>query len=326
MARKGRMKLKKKRILKKVIMLFIIAFSFYVGYCSFLTVKLYSSNEEFIMNLLYDANHYKKYEQKNIITEVAQIVYNVDVKRPMSLLENLFGYKSFGQDEEYNPDELIAVSNHIKDPNPNKPDNPIVYIYNSHQLENYSSSNYEVYNITPNVMMASYLLKEKLNNLGISSIVEEADMTEFMRINNWNYDYSYAASRFFINAVREEYSTLKYFIDIHRDSINKATSTVKINDKIYARVLFVVGMEYSTYRQNLELSNLINGRLETEYKGISRGVLTKKGADVNGVYNQDISPNSILIEIGGYENKIEEVLNTVEALSMILSEVINERG
>mgnify|MGYP003305959477 CR=1 FL=1 len=49
-------------------------------------------------------------------------------------------------------------------PFPNAVDieNPIIYIYNSHQLENYSSTNYEAYNITPNVMMASYILKEML--------------------------------------------------------------------------------------------------------------------------------------------------------------------
>ncbi|MBR2137762.1 MAG: hypothetical protein IJ966_00470, partial [Bacilli bacterium] len=37
----------------------------------------------------------------------------------------------------------------IKDPNPTNIEKPLVYIYNSHQLENYSSANYEAYNVTP---------------------------------------------------------------------------------------------------------------------------------------------------------------------------------
>ena len=45
-----------------------------------------------------------------------------------------------------------------------------IYIYNSHQLENYDSTNLDIYGITPNVMMASYLLKEKLNKKGLSTI------------------------------------------------------------------------------------------------------------------------------------------------------------
>ena len=117
------------------------------------------------------------------------------------LLENSFYYPYSNNIEtvytdEYNPEEMESV--HIKDPNPTVINKPKVYIYNSHQLENYSSANYEAYNITPNVMMASYLLREKLNDLGINTIVEESDITEFIRINNWNYNYSYMASRYYI--------------------------------------------------------------------------------------------------------------------------------
>ena len=56
----------------------------------------------------------------------------------------------------------------------------IIYIYNSHQLENYNNYNLEIYGITPNVLMASYLLKEKLNERGLSTIVEDTNLTEFL--------------------------------------------------------------------------------------------------------------------------------------------------
>ena len=62
--------------------------------------------------------------------------------------------------------------------------------------------------------------------------------------------------------------------------------------------------------------------INNKYPGLSRGVIKKQGAGVNGVYNQDISPKSMLIEIGGYENTFEEVMCTVEALSKILYEYI----
>ena len=54
------------------------------------------------------------------------------------------------------------------------------------------------------------------------------------------------------------------------------------------------------------------------YPGLSKGILKKSGKDVNGIYNQDISENVILIEVGGVDNNINEVLNTVNALSDIL--------
>ena len=59
------------------------------------------------------------------------------------------------------------------------------------------------------------------------------------------------------------------------------------------------------------------------YNGLSRGVLKKEGMNVNGIYNQDISSNAMLIEVGGVDNNIDEVLNTVNAISDILVKYID---
>lgn len=288
-------------------------------------IKLYSTNENFVTNMLKDSNYYMKYEEYNLLGEFINRIYKIDLSKPTTLLKSIFNYDN-QYDEEYNPEQIDIDSEYISDPNPVDVKEPIVYIYNSHQLESYSSSNYEAYNITPNVLMASYMLKEKLNNLGIPTIVEESDITEFIRLNNWSYDYSYLASRYFINAAKEEHPTLKYFIDIHRDSINKNNSTTMIEDKSYAKVLFVVGLEHKDYKYNLDLANYINNKIKNNYPNLTRGVLTKQGANVNGIYNQDISNNSLLIEIGGIENEIEEVSNTIDILGKVLKETIDEKG
>ena len=230
----------------------------------------------------------------------------------------MFNYESTS---EYYPEVLETITKHINDPTNDVIDNPIVYIYNSHQLENYDSSNYEPYNITPNVMMASYLLKEKLNNYNIPTIVEEGNINEFIKINNWDYNYSYIASRYFIEEAKRKYPSIKYFIDIHRDSVTKEYSTAIINDMSYAKVLFVVGLDHDNYKGNLDFANNVNSRL---INGISKGIIKKSGPNVNGIYNQDISSNALLIEVGGYQNKIDEVYNTIDVLANTLKEVINE--
>ena len=158
--------------------------------------------------------------------------------------------------------------------------------------------------------MASYLLKEKLNSKGLSTIVEDSNLSEFLSINNWNHASSYKASRIFILDKKNKYNTLKYFIDIHRDSVNKNVTSVNINGKDYARILFVVGLEHDNYKDNLKLSEDLNNLFNKYYKGLSRGIYKKEGPGVDGIYNQDISPNSILIEVGGVDNNIDEVLNT----------------
>lgn len=309
-----KIRLKKKFYFRNMILLFVCIISFIISY----NIKLYSSNEEFIMNLLNDSNYYKKYEDKNIIKKINNYLYNVNLNEPVTLLENMFNYESTS---EYYPEVLETITKHINDPTNDVIDNPIVYIYNSHQLENYDSSNYEPYNITPNVMMASYLLKEKLNNYNIPTIVEEGNINEFIKINNWDYNYSYIASRYFIEEAKRKYPSIKYFIDIHRDSVTKEYSTAIINDISYAKVLFVVGLDHDNYKGNLDFANNVNNRL---INGISKGIIKKSGPNVNGIYNQDISSNALLIEVGGYQNKIDEVYNTIDVLANTLKEVINE--
>lgn len=311
---------------KTVLILFLYLLFGFIGFILFCNLKLYSSNEEFILSLLTDSNHYKKYKY-NWFNKFTNIIFSSEITKPTTLLESLLVSKDLSHyDEIYDADSLEEISQHIKDPNPSSSNKPVVYIYNSHQLENYSSTNYEAYNITPNVMMASYILREKLKEQGIEALVEESDITEFIRINNWNYNYSYMASRYYIEDAINKNESLKYFIDVHRDSINKNSSTYSLNNKNYAKVLFVVGLEHQNYNYNLELATYFNSKLNNQYPGLSRGIIKKSGANVNGIYNQDISNNAMLIEVGGYENTIDEVYNTMEILAIILKDIINERG
>ena len=332
-------KFKIRYLLYLTIIYLSFAFTFYYGFKD----KEIISNEEFISMILKsnNPNMLSEYQAPNVINSTVKFFLNLDFSNPSSLL-NIHQFKDKNNetketpteetitiehnDDYSNMEELEEISKYIEDPNPVDTDNPIIYIYNSHQLENYDSANLEIYGITPNVLMASYILKEKLNDKGLSTIVEDTDMTEFLRINNWDHSSSYKASRLLILDKQSKYSSLKYFIDIHRDSVTKDVSTITINDKRYARILFVVGLDHDNYQPNLDVANAINDIANKSYSGLSRGVLTKTGLNVDGVYNQDLSPNSILIEVGGYENNIEEVFNTIEALSDILYKYIGDQN
>ena len=149
---------------------------------------------------------------------------------------------------------------------------------------------------------------------------------DILKDNNWKYVNSYKASRILLEKRIIENPTLKYFIDIHRDSLPKDKTTITIEDKDYAKVLFIVGLENDNYQKNLEFTTKINNKIEEEYPGLSKGIYKKGGSGVNGIYNQDFSPRTILIEIGGYENTTTEVLNTAIAFSKCFLEVINEEN
>ena len=168
--------------------------------------------------------------------------------------------------------------------------------------------------------MASYVLKEKLIEKDIGTIVETANIKQYMTDNNWKYSRSYRASRHFYEKAKNK--TLNYFIDVHRDSVGKDATTISKGKEKYAKVMFIVGLEHDNYKKNLALAEDINYRMSMKLPGISRGISKKSGPNVNGIYNQDLHPNTLVIEVGGVENSIEEVYNTMEILATVLSEKI----
>lgn len=328
-------KKKKKLKLRHIIYLTIIYIAF--SYTFYYMVKDNNkiSNEEFINILVTsgNANILSQYKTTNIVNSTMKFLLNMDLKKPQTILNTSilkFGTTKKTEETisiEYNDDysnmeDLKEISDYIEDPNPKETTSPLIYIYNSHQLENYSSENLDIYGITPNVLMASYVLREKLNNLGIQTIVEESNMSDILAKNNWDYSYSYQASRQLLQEKISTYKTLKYFIDIHRDSVSKNLTTATINNKSYAKVLFVIGLDHQNWQPNYELATNLNNLINENYNGLSRGIMKKTGINVNGIYNQDINNNCILIEVGGVENTIEEVYNTMDAISNILYKYI----
>ena len=320
-------KISKKRKFKYIFLLLVIYFVFaYTFYYSFKGVSS-TTNQDFITFLLNNGNAFYEYDDKlpKILNKTINYFLKIDITHPETLFkENIIGYEN-NADEEVDLEKLKQISYYISDPNKIDISKPLIYIYNSHQLENYNNDSLSIYGITPNVLMASYLLKEKLNEIGIASIVEDTNITEFLSLNHWSYADSYKASRIFMLDKKNTYTSLKYYIDIHRDSVSKSLTTVKIDNKDYARILFVIGLEHKGYNDNLELATNINKLFQQYYPGLSRGIFKKEGANVNGIYNQDISPNVMLIELGGVDNNIYEVMNTINAISNILSMYINEK-
>ncbi len=324
------MKLKKIPKRKKIKYIFLLFITYLIfGYTIYYSFKNNSkiTNEEFINFLLNNGNLYELEDKglPRIINKTLGYILKIDITKPYTLFnENIIGYRVLEEEDNEDLEKLKEISYYMSDPNKVDIDRPIIYIYNSHQLENYNNNNLSIYGITPNVLMASYLLKEKLNNLGLSTIVEDTNITEFLDINNWDYSASYKASRIFMLDKKNTYDSLKYFIDIHRDSVGKELTTVSINNKNYARIMFVVGLEHKEYQKNLDLANNINELFNKYYPGISRGVYKKEGPNVNGIYNQDISSNAMLIELGGVDNNIEEVMNTVNAISDVINRYVGE--
>lgn len=205
-----------------------------------------------------------------------------------------------------------------------KSNEPLIYIYNTHDEEAYYNSYLNPYNIVPDVKLASYYFQERLKDLGIESVVEKRKIKDVLEENGWNYRYSYNASRVYLEEVSKNNPSIKYFIDLHRDSVGKDKTTTTINGKSYARVMFLVGLEHENYQKNLDLATRLNELISQFDSTLSRGIYQKEGPGVNGIYNQDFNSNTILIEVGGQYNTIEEVANTIEVIARVLKDYLGE--
>lgn len=319
-------KLKKFKLFKIVIYSSIIFVSYIYTTHIIFNLKLKSSNEEFIISMLNNSNHHMIYEKqnKNLVNKFMKYVLNIDITNPKSMLKSVFNYQP---KLESNTAENIVdpvLTEYINDPDTSIVNDPKVYIYNTHQLESYNMDNYAEYNITPNVQMASYLLKGLLNKDNIHTIVETANINDFLSLNGWNYNSSYKASRYYVEDTLKKNPNLQLIIDLHRDAIPREKSTVTIDGKNYAKVLFVIGTDYPGYEKNLELATKLNNLIKEQYPTLTRGVITKGGSGVNGVYNQDLSNKIILIECGGYDNTIDEVMNTIIVIKDVIKKYLGD--
>ncbi len=229
------------------------------------------------------------------------------------------------KDETVLKSEIMDLPLEIKDKG-NEAKDYTVYIYNSHQSEQYESPYLGAYNIASDVLIASKMLKEYLEDNNIYAYVEEENITNLIHALDLQYKDSYTVSRMLLERRKKEMDTLNFFIDLHRDSSAYAKTTTTIDGKSYAKVLLVVGLEHDNYEENLARANKLGQMLKDYNPDLYRGLSKKSGTGVNGIYNQDFSPRTLLIEVGGQYNNISEVDNTLKVLAPILAKFIKEDG
>ena len=310
-----------KRKIKKLIKLFILIF-IVIGIYIFLDNKqIYIGNSNIIDFLTSNINYLddKRFNKLNSMQ-----LLNIGNITTYEYQTVFYNKKQETVQENINKQEEVILKEETTYPITLIPKEPTVYIYNTHQTEKYSLSNVEPHNIVPTVMTTSYMLKEQLEKHGITSIVEENSVNDILKKNKWNYASSYNVTKMFLEKAKKENPSLKFFIDVHRDSVKKSITTTEIKGKSYARVMLLLGLENKNYEKNLKLIEKLNNEINKKYPTLSRGIYKKEGPGVNGVYNQDFSSNCILIEFGGQYNTIDEVYNTVEVLSEVLANYMGE--
>lgn len=127
---------------------------------------------------------------------------------------------------------------------------------------------------------------------------------------------SYEVALATVRGLLADHPDTAILIDLHRDGVDRNISTVRIDDRVLGRILFVVGSRHPGWRQNLEKALFLHEALEEMAPGLSRGVRERPL-----VYNQHLHPGALLIEIGGHENSLEEAMASVPYLARVLAKL-----
>ena len=278
-----------------------------VYFTCFLTIKFLFKNKISISDEK-RINEYLAIASNNLIGEISIIdLLNINLVSPETFLK--LSFSNFKKLEYKESKKVVKVIKEVK--------KPIIYIYNTHQREDYDPGSLKIYNITPTVYMASIMLQKALEKKEIYSVVEEADIKSILDINGWSYDGSYNASRLLLEESVKNHPTIKYFIDVHRDSV---TDRYVEDDKTYAKLMFVIGKNHENYLDNEKIMI----KLYDFIKENNSGVIKKNFYGKNSRYNQDFNTNTILVEVGGVKNTIDEVYNSVNVLADAIESLIGE--
>ena len=89
-------------------------------------------------------------------------------------------------------------------------------------------------------IICQYVLKG--NRLGIVGRIQTGTYDKPDGSKGYTYDVIVEDLEFLENK-KNEYNSLEYFLDIHRDSVNGNITTTEINGVKYAKVMFVLGLE-----------------------------------------------------------------------------------
>lgn len=204
--------------------------------------------------------------------------------------------------------------------NPAKPE---VLIYHSHATESYSPNPNNTYDATQNVCAVGDVIKNDLEkNYGVSVIHDKT-------IHNVVFNKSYSRSAETLDKYLNKYKDFKIIIDLHRDAVtNKSVMTASMNDTKLARYEFVVGPGNPNKDKNIALVKKLVSISQTIFPSLVRsgnkGDLGIFYHNPKNKFNQQKSPNAVLIEVGSQVNTVEEAKTTGVYLSRIIAEYINQ--
>ncbi|MDR3050167.1 MAG: stage II sporulation protein P [Oscillospiraceae bacterium] len=140
---------------------------------------------------------------------------------------------------------------------------------------------------------------------------------------------AYTRSLATLEGYRARGETFDYYIDLHRDAYTQSmarTNTVTVDGVELARISVLIGKgtgqtgagfeQKPNWQVNIQLAQRITDALNGYIPDLARPVITKTGR-----FNQHISENAVLIEVGNNKNTLEQALAAMPYLARAIVRV-----
>ena len=209
-------------------------------------------------------------------------------------------------------------------------DNSKVLIYHTHTNESYirNESEFSDISIPPrssdediNVLKVGQELNDELNRLNIKTI--HSRKYHNVPSDRGAYARSLATAKEYIN----NDPSIKITLDIHRDGISdskKLRIVENVDGVNVAKIMIVVGtdktgLSHDRWRENLKFALKLQKKLIEYNPNIVKPIFISKNR-----YNQHLTDCSLLIEIGGDGNIIDESIKSAKYVAKAISDIYCE--
>ncbi len=204
-------------------------------------------------------------------------------------------------------------------------DVPLVLIYHTHATESYSDTgtdgSYRSDDPEKNMIAVGRVIASALEANGIKTI----HLTEMFDLKSYNDSYYNSASA--VEQLTEEYPSIQYIIDVHRDSVvdsngNYLSADFRYGELSAAQMMFVVGTdeggsEHVNWRSNLTAVLHLEEKLLRDAPDSMRPINLRIAS-----FYQHRSPGAMLLEIGTCENTLLEAKRSAVIFACALSEYV----
>lgn len=145
-----------------------------------------------------------------------------------------------------------------------------------------------------------------------------------------NYNGAYTRSKATVEEYLAAYPSISIVLDVHRDAlIGEDGSVYKVvadqeTTPGCAQVMLVVGTDaggsdHPNWSRNLTLAMALERKLNDNAPTLARPITLRRSA-----FNQQLSPGSLLVEVGGHGNTLQEAITAARSFAQLSAPVIKE--